>query len=104
MAMLCTTETQIEEIWKKKKPQAHAKAKGNIERQHPKKSITSNNAVAMTPKLSPKLVFFGNLHHPKALLVFSSWSSAQPELQFPFLLLSRVSPPFVSYDMDHLRL
>ena len=40
MAMLCTTETQIEEIWKKEKPEAQAEAKGNIEKQHPKKSIT----------------------------------------------------------------
>ena len=39
MAMLCTTETQIEEIWKKEKPEAQAEAKGNIEKQHPKKSI-----------------------------------------------------------------
>ena len=37
--MLCTTETQIEEIWKKEKPEAQAEAKGNIEKQHPKKSI-----------------------------------------------------------------
>ena len=39
MAMLCTTETQIEEIWKREKPEAQADAKGNIEKQHPKKSI-----------------------------------------------------------------
>ena len=45
MAMLCTTETQIEEIWKKEKPEAQAEAKGNIEKQHPKKSIQCNNAV-----------------------------------------------------------
>ena len=45
MAMLCTTETQIEEIWKKEKPEAQAEAKGNIEKQHPKKSIQYNNAV-----------------------------------------------------------
>ena len=45
MAMLCTTETQIEEIWKKDKPEAQAEAKGNIEKQHPKKSIQCNNAV-----------------------------------------------------------
>ena len=45
MAMLCTTETQIEEIWKKEKPQAQAEANGNIEKQHPKKSIQCNNAV-----------------------------------------------------------
>ena len=45
MAMLCTTETQIEEIWKKEKPEAQAEAKGNIEKQHPQKSIQCNNAV-----------------------------------------------------------
>ena len=37
MAMLCTTETQIEEIWKKEKPEAQAEAKGNIEKQHPQR-------------------------------------------------------------------
>ena len=41
MAMLCTTKTQIEEIWKKEKPEAQAEAKGNIEKQHPK---VNNNA------------------------------------------------------------
>ena len=85
MAMLCTTETQIEEIWKKEKPEAQAEAKGNIEKQHPK-SITMQHCRCMTPKLSPKLLFFGDLHQsqsPVALLVFSSWSSAQPELHFP---------------------
>ena len=80
-----------------------SRSKRKYRKQHPKMSITMQQC-RCTPKLSPKLVFFGDLHHPKALLVFSSWSSAQPELQFPFLLLSRASPPFVSYDMDHLRL
>ena len=60
MAMLCTTETQIEEIWKKEKPEAQAEAKGNIEKQHPKKSIQCNNAVAMTPDPSPKSLFCGD--------------------------------------------
>ena len=40
MAMLCTTETQIEEIWKKEKPEAQADAKGNIEKQHQCREIT----------------------------------------------------------------
>ena len=52
MAMLCTTETQIEEISKKEKPEAQAEAKGNIEKQHPKKSITIQEC--LTPNLSPK--------------------------------------------------
>ena len=55
----------------------------------------------MTPNVSPKFSSAIDFN-PKALLVFSSWGSAQPELQSPFLLLSRASPPFVSYDMDHL--
>ena len=41
MAMLCTTETQIEEIWKKEKPEAQAEAKGNIEKQHPKSQYSA---------------------------------------------------------------
>ena len=102
MAMLCTTETQIEEIWKKEKPEAQAEAKGNIEKQHPKKSIQCNNAVIWLQihRRNQSAI----RQYSKALLVFSSWGSAQLELQFPFLLLSRASPPFVSYDMDHLRL
>ena len=55
MAMSCTTETQIEEIWKKGKLEAQAEAKGNIEKQQPKKD--NNNPTmpfAMTPNLSPK--------------------------------------------------
>ena len=47
IAMLCTTETQIEEIWKKEKPDAQADSKGNIEKQH-QKNQKCNNAVAMT--------------------------------------------------------
>ena len=66
MAMLCTTETQIEEIWKKEKPEAQAEAKGNIEKQHPKKSITMQQCRCMTPKLSPKLLFFGDLHQSQS--------------------------------------
>ena len=31
---------EIEEIWKKEKPEAQAEARGNIEKQHPKKSLT----------------------------------------------------------------
>ena len=54
MAMLCTTETQIEEIWKKEKPEAQAEAKGNIEKQHPKMSITMQQCRCMTPDPSPK--------------------------------------------------
>ena len=104
MAMLCTTETQIEEIWKKEKPEAQAEAKGSIEKQHPKKSKTTQQCLCYDSKAIAKTIFFGDSHNPKARLVYSSWSSAQPELQFPFLLHSRASPPFVSYDMDHLRL
>jgi hypothetical protein len=94
MAMLCRTETQIEGIWKKEKPEAQADARGNIEEQHQKKSIMQ---IHRRKHISAAIIN----QHPNALLVFSSWSSAQPELQFPFPLLSRASPPFVSCDMDH---
>ena len=61
MAMSCTTETQIEEIWKKEKPEAQAEAKGNIEKQHPKKSITIQQCRCyMTPNLSP--IFFSAIY------------------------------------------
>ena len=51
MAMLGTTETQIEEIWKKEKPEAQAEAKGNVEKQHPKrkKKEVNNNVTMQLP-------------------------------------------------------
>ena len=48
MAMLCTTETQIEEIWKKEKPEAQADAKGNIEKQHQKSFYDSRSIAEIT--------------------------------------------------------
>jgi hypothetical protein len=59
MAMLCTTETQIEEIWKKEKPEAQAEAKGNIEKQHPK-SITMQQCRCYDSDPSPKSLFCGD--------------------------------------------
>ena len=101
MAMLCTTETQIEEIWKKEKPEAQAEARGNIEKQHPKKSLTMP---LYDSKAIAEIAFLRRFTSiPKALLVFSSWSFAQPELQFPFssslvgfaaLCKLRYGPPF----------
>ena len=75
MAMLCTTETQIEEIWKKEKPEAQAEARGNIEKQHPKK--VNNNATMPlydSKEAIAEIAFLRRFRdpyiNPKALLVF----------------------------------
>ena len=63
MAMLCTTETQIEEIWKKEKPEAQAEAKGNIEKQHPK-SISAELATAKIGHDSRHPFIFPHFYRP----------------------------------------
>ena len=65
MAMLCTTETQIEEIWKKEKPEAQAEAKGNIEMQHPRKPITMQQCRCYDSKFIAEK-FFGDLHQSQS--------------------------------------
>jgi len=61
MARLYTTETQIEEKWKKEKPEAQAEAKGNIEKQDPKKSITMQQCRCCDSKSIAEITFCGDL-------------------------------------------
>ena len=82
-----------------------SRSKRKYRKATPKKVNNNATMPLYDPKAIAEIAFLRRFTSiPKPCWSFRAGAQLNRSFSFLFLLLSRASPPFVSYDMDHLRL